>query len=385
MLNGESWLLHSDLFQKYWNIERKSWVRNLGWIDSILEQMQVDSGWSLFGEKELTLMDYINIVDATDSEKILYMYKNGSWVYMDGPVLFIIKKSEEEVYIAGWAGDKKTITNYKKKYDSPWDWPNINTIEVLPSVIDKKDIVTSDKNIKTLFNKNEKLPVFFVSNGETNADVNWEYLKRICPRAQRIEGFSPRRFAFLRCADLAENFSHFFVVTGKNRVTDVSIFDYIPDDTVPSSHIMFQAKNMSNGLEYGHMAVGCYNKSIILQTPENFGLDLTEYGKIYPVPLTVSEANFATSEYEAWRTAFRETVKLTLKETDSAKNWLAHWLTIAEGEHAEWVLRGAGDGHAFATEHKNNMNELLKTERWDWLKEYFIKKYQTEEQDEIIG
>jgi hypothetical protein len=362
MLNNESWLLHSDLFEKYWVVETKSWVRNLGWFSSVLNQLQIDAGWSLFGEKELTLLDYVNIVDAPESEKILYMYTNGTWTYMHGPILFIIKKNEDEVYIAGWAGNKKTLTDYKKKYDSPWDWPNINTIEILPTVADKKNIIPVNKNIK--------LPVFFLSNGETNADKNWEHLKRICPRAERIDRVSPRRSAFLQCAELAEKASHFFVVTGKNRVTDISVFDYVPDNTIPRAHIMFQAKNMSNGLEYGHMAIGCYNKSVILETPENFGLDLTDYGKIYPVPLTVSEAHFATSEYEAWRTAFRETVKLTLKDTDVAKKWLNHWLTTADGEHADWVLRGASDGYVYALEQKNNMNELLKTERWDWLQQY---------------
>jgi hypothetical protein len=139
---------------------------------------------------------------------------------------------------------------------------------------------------------------------------------------------------------------------------------------------MFQAKNMSNGLEYGHMAIGCYNKSLILETPENFGLDLTEYGKIYPIPLTVSEAHFATSEYEAWRTAFREAVKLTLKDTDIANKWLSRWLTNADGEYADWVLRGATDGNVYALEYKNNTDELLKTERWDWLERYFTEEYE---------
>jgi hypothetical protein len=369
MLNNESWLLHSDLFKKHWIVETKSWVRNLGWVSPVLEQARHESGWLLFGEVELSVMDYINIIDAKNSESSLYMYKEGEWTYMSGPILFVIKKSEDEVYIAGWAGNKKKISEYIKKYDTPWDWPDINMIEILPTIV---------RNSFSSVGR-DKLPVFFLSNGETDADKNWEHLKRICPRAERVDGVSPRRSAFLHCTELVGNSPYFFVVTGKNRVTDISVFDYIPDDTVPRSHIMFKAKNMSNGLEYGHMAIGCYNKSIILETPENFGLDLTEYGKIYPIPLTVSEANFATSEYEAWRTAFRETVKLTLKDSETARNWLNHWLTSAEGEYAEWVLCGASAGHVYALENKNNMDELLKTERWEWLEEYFTEKYKIEE------
>jgi len=303
------------------------------------------------------------------------MYKNGTWSYIHGPVLFVIKKTEEEVYIAGWAGDKKKISDYKKKYDSPWEWPHISIIEIIPAIANSKLFSVRQDEYFLSYDITTKFPVFFLSNGETNADKNWEHLKLICPRAERIDGISPRRSAFLECANLAEKSPYFFVVTGKNRVTDISVFDYIPDNTVPLAHIMFQAKNMSNGLEYGHMAIGCYNKSLILETPENFGLDLTEYGKIYPIPLTVSEAHFATSEYEAWRTAFRETIKLTLKDTNIAKKWLNQWLNVAQGDYADWVLRGANDGHNYALFYKNNTHELLKTERWDWLEEYFTEKY----------
>lgn len=368
MLNNESWLLHSDLFKKHWVVETKSWVRNLGWFSSVLDQTHIDHGWSLFGEKELTPLDYVNLVDAQDAEKTLYMYKDGQWTYIHGPVLFVVKKDSNQVFIAGWAGDKKKLSEYKKKSLDPWGWPNITLVEVIPTVAMAID------NLSTV-NRKITFPVFFLSNGETTADSNWEHLKRICPRAERVDGISPRREAFLHCAELAGEHSHFFVVTGKNKVTNASVFNYVPDHTVPNAHIMFRARNMSNGLEYGHMAVGCYNTTIIKNTPVNFGLDLTEYGKIYPIPLTVSQATFATSPYEAWRTAFREVVKLTLKDTDLSREWLRTWRSHAEGDYADWVLQGAVDGHEYVLLHKNNTDELLKTERWDWLEEYFIKQY----------
>lgn len=369
MLKGESWLLHSDLFKKYWIVEKQSWARNLGWISSVIDQTSLDEGWSLFGDKELDILDYVNIVNASGSEKSLYMYKDGKWTYIAGPVLFTIRKNKDEVYVAGWAGDKKKINQYKKKCKDPWSWPNLNTIEIIPIVIKKRNFPPAGEV--------EKFPVFFLSNGETNADKNWEHLKNVCPRAERVDGY-PRRKAFLRCAELSEGYTHFFVVTGKNRVTDISVFDYIPDKSVPEAHIMFQARNMSNTLEYGHMAIGCYNRLQVIKTPEEFGLDFTEYGKIYPVPLTVSEATFATSPYEAWRTAFRETVKLTLKDTEQSKQWLTRWTSYARGDFAEWVLRGANEGRKYAQDFKNDPRELQNTESWEWLEEYFNGKYSDE-------
>lgn len=371
MLHNESWLLHSNLFKKYWVIETKSWARDLGWVSSMLTELQMDDGWALFGEAQLTPADYINIIDAKDSDTKLYMYKDGDWTYIDGPVLFVIEKNEEEIFIAGWAGDRKKLADYKKKYENPWDWPNINVIKTQPRVV-KQHITLTNKN------KEKKFPVFFLSNGEINAEQNWQHLKRLCPRAERINGVSPRRDAFLKCATLADTSPYFFVVTGKNKVTDPSVFDYIPDKSVPEAHIIFQARNMSNGLEYGHMAVGCYNTEIIKNTPVNFGLDLTEYGKIYPVPLTVSDAHFATSPYEAWRTAFREAVKLTLKNTTLSNEWLNTWKSHAEGLHANWVLQGVADGYAYAKQYEKDLDALQKTESWEWLEEYFNKQINPE-------
>jgi len=375
MFNGENWLVHSDLFQKHWIIETKSWARNLGWFSSIIEQVRLDTGWSLFGNVELSVTDYVSIIDAPGSEKILYKYNNGDWTYIRGPVLFVIKKNEDETYIAGWAGDKKTITQCKKKYSSPWEWPNLNTIEIIPTIANSGFIPFVEGGNFTPSDTKVKLPVFFLSNGETNAEENWEHLHRICPRAVRVDRVTPRRNAFLKCAELAGNTSYFFVVTAKNLITDTTVFDYTPDNSVPYAHIMFQARNMSNRLEYGHMAVGCYNKALILSTPEVFGLDITEYGKIYPVPITVSDAYFATTPLEAWRTAFREAVKLTLKDTILTNKWLNRWESYAEGEYSDWVLRGAADGKEYALDHRYDIEALLQTERWDWLETFFKEKY----------
>jgi hypothetical protein len=375
MLNNETWLLHSSLFKTYWKVETKSWVQSLGWVDDVIEESKLSSGWLVFGDKDLSILDYINIIDEAESDKKIYCYIDGEWKYMPGPVLFTVNKNEEEIYIAGWAGDPKLISNLKKKYKNPWDWPELNTIQVDPRAISVKKIKEEVIRFST---EKPHLPVFFSSNGETNAEQNWTRLKSICPHAVRINGIQNRRDMFIKCVELSDNYTHFFLVTAKNFVTDSTVFDYVPDENTPQAHIIFQAKNMSNRLEYGHMAIGCYNVELVLNTPEDFGLDFTEYSKIYQIPRTVSEAYFATTPYEAWRTAFRETVKLTLKETHITDTWLNRWLSFAAGQNSNWVLAGAKDGQNYALEHKYNNKELIKTENWKWLQEYFTERYEVE-------
>ena len=361
MLNNESWLMHSDLFENNWIIEQKSWVRTLGWFTDFIHTARDAKGWVQAGDRELSLQDYLNIIDDVSSEKKLFCFDNSKWIHISGPVIFSIKQTDDLVFIAGWAGEKSVIDEYKMNYDSPWDWPVKHIIEVDPVGV-----------IHTVRGKNynkKEIPVFFASNGESNANRNWKHLVEIYPKAIRVDGIDGRRNMFLRCVDLTKTGDHFFVVTGKNYVTDISVFDYVPE--VTNAHIVFNSKNMSNRLEYGHMGIVCYNKNLVLNTPEDFGLDFTSYSPIHSVPRTASEGIFATSEYEAWRTAFRETVKLTLRFDQNSQYWLSRWLAFAEGDNAFWVLKGARDGHDYAVKHKDSPEQLKKTVDWKWLSQYY--------------
>jgi len=366
MLNNETWLAHSDLFEKHWIIETKHWVRSLGWFTDFIETVKDAKGWVQAGDKELTPFDYVDIIDAPNSEEKLYLCENGiSWQHISGPVIFVVKKDIEHIHVAGWAGDKKSIAKAKKISEDPWEWPDKIIIEIDP-------IIALHTLKARRPAKKDLAPVFFVSNGESNAEENWEHLVKLNPNVIRIDGINGRRKMFHRCVDLSNGAKQFFVVTAKNYVTDVSVFEY-PVELHPDSHIIFHAKNMSNRLSYGHMGIVCYNSDLVLSTPENFGLDFTQYSKTVTVPRTVSEATFATSPYEAWRTAFREVVKLTL-QSDSDM-WLDRWLAFAEGENSDWVLKGAREGNKFALENINNPKALRNSENWEWLKEHYNENH----------
>lgn len=368
MLNNETWLAHSDLFKHHWIVETKHWVRSLGWFTDFIQTVKDADGWAQAGDKELTAFDYVDIIDAKGSERKLYRCSNGiTWEHISGPVVFVVRKDAEQVFIAGWAGEKKVIEKMKKESDDPWEWSDKMIIEVDPIVA-----LHTLKVRRTA--KKDQVPVFFVSNGENNADENWKHLVKLCPRAVRIDGIDGRRNMFHKCVDLSDNAKQFFVVTGKNYVTDASVFDY-PVETISDAHVIFQAKNMSNRLQYGHMGIVCYNSNLVLNTPENFGLDFTQYSKTITVPRTVSEAVFATSEYEAWRTAFRETVKLTVTYGDDAHLWLDRWLSFAEGQYSDWVLKGAKEGHEYAEQHRDNKETLKNTVDWNWLHTYFEENH----------
>lgn len=372
---NRTWLAHSDLFTKHWVFEKKSWAKNLGWMSDLEKTAKLNT-WAIHGDHELTISDYVNIVDGMDAEKNLYCYNDGTWDYISGPVVFVVPKGEHETFIAAVAGPKEVLDRLKEQDSNPWNWEGIFIIEVDPKIAVAQSIPEWNPPGPGQVNPNLH-PVFFTSNGETNADHNWKRLKEVCPRALRVDGISGRRNVFRKCAEVADDSPYFFVVTGKNYVTDPSVFDYLPDESKPiGSHVVFQARNMSNELEYGHMAIGCYNRATVLATPEVFGLDFTEYGTIYTIPLTMSNAHFATTPLEAWRTAFRECVKLTLKNDTISRSWLTRWTSYAAGDNFEWVLLGAKQGSEYATKFRHDGNALLDTVDWDWLKEYFYANAQ---------
>jgi hypothetical protein len=324
------------------------------------------NGWAYFGTRELKLDQYVNIIDAEDSWKKLYLRKGLLWTHISAPILFTVKKNENETFIAGWAGPKDLIETLKKTSTNPWDWKGLTPIEV--------DASAAIPSIKLVWKNTPKinLPVFFTSNGETNAEENWHRLKSVCPRAERIDGIWGRRNVFLECARSTEA-THFFVVTAKNYVTDPTVFDYPLDSEFKVEHMVFLAKNMSNGLESGHMGIVCYNRMSVLNTPENFGLDFTQYTKTFTIPFVVSEARFATSAFEAWRTAFREVVKLTVQDPHPKNIHPAihTWMNTAYGPNNMWVLLGAQHGHDYAMNHLDDEEGLLKTVDWKWLEKRF--------------
>ena len=74
----------------------------------------------------------------------------------------------------------------------------------------------------------------------------------------------------------------------------------------------------------------------------------------------------------AWRTTFREEVKLNmLKPTVESRFRLKKWCELGTGKNAEWVYKGAQAATEFYNANSNNSVELLKSYELEWLNEKF--------------
>ena len=213
------------------------------------------------------------------------------------------------------------------------------------------------------------LDVVYLSNGEKNADKNYFLLKCQCPRAKRIDGVKGRAEAYKACAEISDT-PWFFNVFAKCIVETDFDFTWQPDWLQGPKHWIFHSRNPVNGLEYGHMGIIAYHKQMVLDATE-WGLDFTLSARHGVVPVVASTADFNTTPYETWRTAFRECIKLTQQSDIESRYRLDQWCSVAEGENAKWSIEGA----QYATVYVASGNDLRSTFEWQFLKELFDSKY----------
>jgi len=223
--------------------------------------------------------------------------------------------------------------------------------------------------------------IVFISYDEPQADDNFEILEQRFPQTKRVHGIDGMEKALRAAAQMSQT-PWFYAVFAKTRLHENWNFEFVPDRWQASKHYVFNAVNASNGLCYGHMGIILYHKDTVLQAPEwneIDGLDYTMSFRTESIPMVSVYGEFATDPYRAWRTAFRETAKLTqwCQENGCVETaYRLHvWSTHAQGPFAEWVIKGAQDGIHYYTQHASDHDALKQMFRWDWLKTYFQELY----------
>lgn len=234
-------------------------------------------------------------------------------------------------------------------------------------------------NTKTNWYESNPLDIVFISNGESMADVMWQKLneyvleKGFTNRVVRVDKVNGRAAAY-KAAAKASNTHWAFNVFAKLEIDNNFDFNWQPDRLQKPKHYIFHAKNPVNGLEYGHMACIAYNKNIVLNTNET-GLDFTLAAEHEVVPMLSGVSHFNKDKTVAWRTSFRESLKLKyFAETNNdlvARERLDVWLNVAEGENDEIVLQGAKDAIKYYDSVDGKLDKLMLSFDWNWLDQYF--------------
>lgn len=198
--------------------------------------------------------------------------------------------------------------------------------------------------------------IIFLSYSESNAETNWQSLIARYPRAQRVHGVHGVVAAHLIAAQLSRT-DFFFIVDGDNQLqSDFKLQVTFPTDL--STVYVWRALNPVNDLCYGYGGIKLYNKSLfekfLTKPQQTLDLATTIAPDYKPIPIVGSTTHFNSTPLEAWRGAFRETVKLTHLTLRSPNDGISlqrlnTWCQQGhDRKNGAWAIKGALQGRSFA-------------------------------------
>ena len=232
------------------------------------------------------------------------------------------------------------------------------------------------------------LNIVFISNGEPNAEDNFKHLQWTIKNSTRItgnliyhvSGVNGRAAAYHQAAKYSRT-AWFFAIFAKLEVNKDFDWYWKPDRMQQPKHYIFHAENPCNGLIYGHQAMIAYNRQLVLENP-GIGLDFTLDSPHEVVPILSGVAQYNTSEWSAWRTAFREVLKLRASLPDVENEYrITQWLKHTTSAYNHMSVAGAEDALEYYDQVGGDFAALKKSYEWDWLATYaFMKRSLTPDQ-----
>jgi len=239
----------------------------------------------------------------------------------------------------------------------------------------------------------QPLDIVFIDNGEPTADDNYKQLGesaslRWINRIHRSSGVNGRVAAYRAAAELSTT-PWFFAVFAKLQVEKKFDWSWQPDRLQEPKHYIFHAYNPITALTYGHQAIIAYNRELVLTNTAS-GLDFTLDQAHEVVPVLSGVAMYNATAWMAWRTAFRECIKLKHSLPDVENEYrLSQWLSTTRKfrnllQNSKWSVRGAEDAVEYYEQVNGDFAELRKSYDWAWLASYaFLKRNLIPDQSHI--
>jgi hypothetical protein len=221
----------------------------------------------------------------------------------------------------------------------------------------------------------QPLDIVFISNSEPGARANLGHLLSVTAGlpngVHHSEGVTGRVAAYHAAAGLSTT-PWFFAVFAKLQVSDQFDWSWQPDRMQEPKHYIFHAHNPVTGLTYGHQAMIAYNRELVLNNPGT-GLDFTLDSAHEVVPILSGTAEYASTPWMAWRTAFRECIKLRASTDVESQYRLNKWLTVGTHHlHGKYSIYGAEDAVEYYDSVAGDLQQLRTSYDWAWLASYAL-------------
>lgn len=299
------------------------------------------------------MYDLFHITDNRNVERTTWT----EYYYLAPPDVEIDRKARVSKYFKG----PSIIYTNANGTDSHYLLPRHDQVISNSSIC-----IPTDREISDCFD------IVFLSNGEECAEENYERLLslKLPNRIHRVSNVVGRNAAYKEAARVSTT-RYFFAVFAKLEINPEFDFSFGARE-YDYRHYIFHAHNPVNDLVYGHQAMILYNKDQVLANPGN-QIDFTMAQMYREIPLLSGVARYNFSPKGAWRTAFREVLKLELFNDKASQSRIEAWLT-GTGEYSEYSIQGARDAVEYFKTHSSNMDMLLKSYDWEWLDNYFQKR-----------
>lgn len=220
--------------------------------------------------------------------------------------------------------------------------------------------------------------IVFISYNEPYADSNYNKLKERFPNVKRVNGIKGIHQAHMHAAKLCTT-DYFWVVDADAEIVPEFNFYYqFPFYEQPKVRV-WRSKNAVNDLIYGNGGVKLLPRTLVLRLNPNT-VDMTStIGTYEPVFELSNINNFNTDEFNAWRSGFRECVKLSSQVINNQVSSetierLNVWCTTGKDKpYGEYAIKGALAGRLYGETHKDNYQMLQKINDYDWLNKQYTQ------------
>ena len=250
-------------------------------------------------------------------------------------------------------------------------WPTNINVDALTTDAIRLNKIKNLQYVKQTGSTIKPYDIVFLSYHETTAQSAYERLtaRFSATWIKDVQGI----FDAHKAAASSVNSKMFWVVDADADIADDFDFSYIPDVYDQEVVHVWASKNPITGLEYGYGGVKLFNTAQV-RTATSWGLDFTTglSTRFKAMPQVSCVTRFNTDSYSTWRSAFRECVKLTLKEDAESKDRLDGWLhPVPDAFFRHDAKQGAEEGRAYALANKNNVEALAKINDYEWLYERY--------------
>jgi hypothetical protein len=255
-----------------------------------------------------------------------------------------------------------------------------------------KDIEISQREFSYRFFANKKetgiqasLPkpydIVLISYYENNADKNYKLLQQRFPRAKRIDGIKGIHQAHIEAAKLSST-DMFWVVDADAVIVDNFNFDHVVSTYDKETVHVWRSRNPINDLEYGYGGVKLLPRKLTLNMDVTKPDMTTSISKQFKAMSTISNiTSFNTDPFSAWKSAFRECVKLSSgtiarnKESETLER-LGIWCSVGEDRpFGTYALAGAKFGKLYGETHRDDAKSISMINDFEWLEQQFKKEF----------